>query len=102
MAAKKQREYLTAITIIGGIITLLDSNGSIVYYRQRGINKIPEQQRNALISAGFLQRNWANFKELPSHISISFEDPEIMGRARASYPNMDEIMKSFHGGVKKR
>lgn len=91
----KEREYLTAIAICGGIITLIDYNGSICYYRQRGIGRFTDAQRKLLINAGMLQRNWEQYKELPKHISISFEDPEIMGRARATYPNPEELFKAF-------
>lgn len=94
---KKEREYLTAITICSGIITLIDYNGNICYYRQRGIGKFTDKQRQILIGAGLLQRNWEQYKELPRHISISFEDPEIMGRARATYPNPEEIVKALRG-----
>mgnify|MGYP003299367365 CR=1 FL=1 len=92
---KKERQYLTAVTICGGIITLIDYDGNICYYRQRGIQKFNEQQRRILISTGLLNRDWANYKELPGHISISFEDPEIMGKARASYPNPEQIMEDL-------
>lgn len=102
MAVKKERQYLTAITICGGIITLLDYNGQVCYYRQRGINKFSDKQRQLLISAGLLQRNWEQFKELPSHISISYEDPEIMGRARATYPNPEEIVRALQTFNKKK
>lgn len=99
-AIKREREYLTAITIVGGIITLIDNNGSIQYFRQRGIKKIPDKQRQILISIGLLQRDWERYKELPSNISISFEDPSIMGRARATYPNPDEIIKALQDANK--
>ena len=92
---KKEREYLTAITIVGGIITLIDNNGSVQYYRQRGIKRLTDKQRHILINIGLLQRDWERYKELPSHISISFEDPSIMGRARATYPNPEEIIKAL-------
>lgn len=102
--ATKERQYFTAVAIMGGIITLLDYTGNIRYYRQRGIQKLTDEQRKKLIYLGFLQKNWETFKELPSHISISFEDPEIMGRARASYPNPEEILKAFDAsrGLKKQ
>lgn len=93
--ATKEREYLTAITICGGIISLIDYNGNVCYYRQRGINKLNDKQRKILINMGLLHRNWEQYKELPSHISISYEDPEIMGKARASYPNPDDIFKAL-------
>lgn len=92
---KQERQYLTAITIVGGIITLLDMTGNICYYRQRGIGKLTDVQRHALIRMGLLQKNWDTYKELPSYISIHFEDPSIMGKARATYPKVDEILKVF-------
>lgn len=80
------RRHLTAITIVAGIITLIDEKGIICYYRQRGITNIPPQTKLYLINAGFLHRNWNNFKELPSNISIKYEDEEILGKARATFP----------------
>lgn len=100
--AKKERQYLTAVSIVGGIITLIDYNGNIRYFRQRGIKKLTDSQRQKLIYLGLLQKNWETFAELPSHISISFEDPEVMGRARASYPNPDEILKAFESTKRSR
>lgn len=93
--ATKEREYLTAVTICGGIITLIDYNGNICYYRQRGITKFTDAQRKLLMNTGLLQRNWEQYKELPKHISISFEDPSVMGKARATYPNPEDIFKAF-------
>lgn len=83
---KTDRKYLTATTIIAGIITLIDENGEICYYRQRGINQLPDNFKTQLISVGFLNRNWYNFKELPKNITISFEDEAIMGKASATFP----------------
>lgn len=83
---KVERKYLTATVIIAGIIELIDENGDIVYYRQRGINQIPQDIKVVLINKGMLNRYWANYKELPKHISISYEDEEVMGRASASFP----------------
>lgn len=97
--ARQERQYLTAISIVSGIITLIDYNGNICNYRQRGIGKFTEKQRQVLISAGLLQRNWEQFKELPSYITISFEDPEIMGKARATYPNPEEILKAIQSAA---
>lgn len=94
---KHQRKYLLAITICGGIITLIDDNGNVVCYRQRGIKRLTDYQRKVLISKGFLQRNWEQFKELPSNVSIYFEDEDTMGKARATYPNPEEIIKALTG-----
>lgn len=86
MAAPKQREYITAISIDKGIITLIEPDGTINCYRQRGMNTIPVNQLRHLISKGLLNPNWKSVKELPKHYSIAFEDEEIMGKARATYP----------------
>lgn len=85
---KKQPErvYLIATVIIAGIIELIDENGDIAYYRQRGINQIPNEYKLLLINKGMLNRYWANYKELPKHYSIRYEDSEILGRASASFP----------------
>ena len=37
--SRKQREYLTAIEITGGIITLIEPDGTIGRYRQRGMQR---------------------------------------------------------------
>ena len=39
-----------------------------------------------LVAAGKLASYWWSCKELPSNYSISFEDEEIMGKARATFP----------------
>lgn len=98
----KERKYLTAIAICSGIISLIDEEGQIRYYRQRGIQKFNNKQRSVLIAAGLLRRDWEMYKELPSNISISFEDPEIMGRAQASYPSIDKINKMLQCNVNHR
>lgn len=83
---KTKRRYLKVITIIAGIITLVDENGNIVFYRQRGISKIDAQTRLVLMNVGFLHRDWSNYKELPSDVSIRYEDEEILGKAKATFP----------------
>lgn len=80
------REYLIAISIDAGIITLIEPEGSIGYYRQRGINTIPDYNKRVLIANGLLDPNWSKVKELPKNWSIEFEDEEIMGKARATFP----------------
>lgn len=84
--AKKQRRYLTAISIVGGIITLINEQGDIETYTQRGIRRLDKNKIAACVQRGVLVQNWQCFYELPSNISISFEDPEVMGRARATFP----------------
>ena len=84
--AKKQRRFLTAISVVGGIITLINEQGDIETYTQRGIRKLDQNKIKACVQRGMLAPNWKCLPELPSNISISFEDPELMGRARATFP----------------
>lgn len=91
--SSKERVYLTAISIDGGIITLIEENGSIENYRQRGIQKLTDCQRNNLIHLGVLFANWRQYRELPAHYSIEFEDEEIQGRAQANFPNQNKVRK---------
>lgn len=80
-----EREYITAISIENGIILLIEPNGQLGMYHQRGIKTLTKPEINSEIRAGRLNPNWDNFPELPRNYSISFEDPEIMGRAIATY-----------------
>ena len=89
--AKREREYLTAISIDNGIITLIESDGKISCYRQRGIQNLNDAQRNWLIKLNVLDKDWKQYQELPRHYSIYFEDEEIMGKAKASFPNSDKV-----------
>jgi hypothetical protein len=93
--AKQERIYLTAISVTAGIILLIDTDGTLRKYRQRGIQKFTEKQQKVLISAGLLVPDWGRYKELPSHVSISFEDPEVMGKAQATYPNPEKIARQL-------
>lgn len=80
--AKKE---LTAITIFGGIITLLEEDGTIGRYRQRGIDKLSRKTIDGLIWEGKLSPNWREFKELPKNYNIHFEDEWVMGKANANF-----------------
>ena len=81
-----EKQYLTALSIVAGIITLIDENGEIKYYRQRGITQLTDEFKITLIRVGFLNRDWYSFPEIPKNISITYEDEEILGRAHAVYP----------------
>lgn len=87
MENKKEKVYLTTISIECGIITLVDTNGAIVQYRQRGITDIDEDKKRILISMGMLARNWCMFPELPSLTELYYEDAVILGIARKTYPS---------------
>lgn len=80
------RKYLTALCIVGGIITLIDEDGEIKNFRQRGITNIPDNYKTKLIGMGVLNNKWFMFKELPKNISISYEDSSYLGRASATFP----------------
>lgn len=81
---RKERQYLTALEVRSGIITLIE-NGLIVNYCQRGVHKLAKPMLLGLIKEGILDSKALNLKELPSHYTIAFEDAEIMGRAYASF-----------------
>lgn len=83
--AKIDKQYLTAIKIKSGIITLLDSDGFVKQYRQRNITKIPEDIKSKLIELELLDCNWDQYPELPGNISLSFEDPYLWGKAETAY-----------------
>lgn len=80
------KQYLTAVSIECGIITVLDEDGQPAQYRQRGIESISDEQRRLLITMGMLRRDWEYYPELPSHTEITYEDSMIMGIAREAYP----------------
>lgn len=92
---KKARIYLTAISIEAGIITLIGETGAIENYRQRGIGSLPQNVRTLLIGKQLLHPRWEQVKELPRHYSIVFEDEEIMGKARATYPDAAKLLNGI-------
>lgn len=86
---EKQREYITAIAINRGVIQLIQPDGTIGFYRQRGIGKFRAVIDN-LIASGKLDPRATSLPELPYNWSISFEDEEIMGKAYATFnPNRE-------------
>lgn len=93
--AQQERQYLIAININAGIITLIDYNGEIKQYRQRGLNNYNEKQLKALVNMGLLDAKWQTIPELPKYKSIYFEDPETQGRAQATYPSPEKVMKTM-------
>lgn len=93
---KQEKKFLTAIQIVAGIITLIDEDGQIVFYRQRGISKFSRRQLKVLIGSGLLDERWRMFEEIPKNINIYYEDPEIKGKARIRYPDMDKIANKLN------
>lgn len=90
---KRNREYLVAIHIVKGIITLVDIDGQVRQYRQRGIKQIKPHVIKQLITSNKLADNWIYYKELPSHYSIYFEDEEIQGKAKATFPDLEKLKR---------
>jgi hypothetical protein len=90
-----ERVYLTAVAIDKGIIAVIMPNGTISYFRQRGISKLHESYTNKLVEENKLASNWENYIELPNYMSIAFEDEVIMGKARASFPIDKQIISAL-------
>ena len=90
-----ERKNLTVFSLTAGIIGLVNEDGDIVYYRQRGITNLDIATRQELIRLGLLYRTWYNFEELPRDIKIHYEDEEVLGQACAVYPYKQamELMK---------
>lgn len=82
MARKKR---ITVISIFTGIVHLIEPDGTIRYYRQRGIDKLTPEQFERCVRAGILRRDIMQFPELPRDYAIEFDDPEIMGKAHATF-----------------
>lgn len=93
--ANKERIYLMAVMIESGIITVIEETGEIGYYRQRGIQRINPTIRSLLIQKGLLDRRWASVPELPRHYSIYYEEPDIQGRAVATYPDPNRLLQGI-------
>lgn len=82
---KVEKQYLTAISVSGGIITLIELDGTIGYYRQRGMNRVDTGIMMNLIAMGVVNPRWSILQEIPKHYVISFEDPAVMGRAYVTF-----------------
>lgn len=78
-------EHITAIAIWEGVIQLIEPNGTIGYYSQRGIKELNQFQVRSAFEKGRLSAQALTLPELPAHYSISFEDEEIMGKAEAKF-----------------
>lgn len=79
--SRAKKIHLTVIEIKKGIITLIEPDGTIGFYRQRGLDKLTPIDENYLIQNEKLRSDWRTFKELPSNYKISYEDEEFCGKA---------------------
>lgn len=88
-----KRKRLTAVTIQGGIIQLIEENGSMGYYAQRGLSKLSEADKCYAIESRMINPKAFSLKELPSNYSISYECPEVQGKAVATFNLAKEMKK---------
>ena len=49
----------------------------------------------AAVREGKLSSDYVRFKELPRNYRIYFEDETIMGRAQATFPNLERYKKLY-------
>ncbi len=98
-----KKRALTVIVIIAGVIELIEDDGNIAYYRQRGIDQIPLEIKEFLISKGMLNRYWKSYPEIPKNAYIRYADPSTMGRALKTYPIRDlmDYFRMRHSKKKK-
>lgn len=88
-----KKRWFLILRIEGGVMTLQDESDMMIYqYRQRGIQKIDEDTRRKLVACGFLRFDWRKFKEIPPHSGIYYEDEDIYGKARMTYPNPEKLL----------
>jgi len=82
---KKERLHLTAISVHKGVIQVIMPDGNIALFAQRGIKKLTPNEAMVAIERDLVEPKAFGLRELPSNISISFEDPTIQGKAVASF-----------------
>ena len=85
---KNERLYLTAVAIDMGIVQVIMPDGQTGLFAQRGIRKLTPDEATTAIERGLINPSAFGMRELPSNISISFERPDIQGRAIASFNKM--------------
>lgn len=77
---KNKREEVMVVAIYGGIIMLIEPEGSIRYYRQKGIDKLDELTIQSLIMSGKLVPDWYAYPEIPDYYDLYYEDECICGK----------------------
>jgi len=78
-------KVLIALSIKKGVITLLDENGDIKYYLQRGIEGMSFMKKAELARMNLLDFNASvEYKDLPQGYKLEFKDAS-MGRACTTY-----------------
>ena len=82
---RKERVYLTAVAVDRGVINVINPNGELGLYAQRGIKKLRPDEATVAIERGLINPIAFSLQELPSNYSIAFESAEHQGRAVASF-----------------
>ena len=84
------RVYVTAVTFDRGLITVIEPNGKMGHYSQRGINKLSKSIIASLVGRGNLRKDILRFTEFPKNYSLVNEDPESLGRIFVTF-NIDRL-----------
>ena len=94
---RKKNKVLTAISIYKGVITLIDEDGEVKHYLQRGIESMTMMKKAELGRQNLLDFDASlAYKDLPKDISIEFEDPSVQGKVYVTYNEKreKELLKS--------
>jgi hypothetical protein len=79
------------VSINKGVITLIDENGEVKNYLQRGIESLSMMKKAELGRLNLLDFNASlSYKDLPKDISLEFEDPGTQGRVYVTYSEKRE------------
>lgn len=82
---RAKNKVLTAVSIYKGVITLIDENGEIKHYMQRGVESLSMMKKAELGRQDLLDFDSAlTYKDLPKDISLEFEDP-CQGKVYVTY-----------------
>ncbi len=70
---------VTLVSISGGILTVVEPDGGLSNYRQRGIRELDIDTIEKEVNAGRLNANSLVMMDIPYNYVIIVEDEEIMG-----------------------
>lgn len=72
---------VTVVSVFKGIITLIENDGSIGVYRQRGIKSLGVDTLQNEINSGRLSVSTLCVEDLPYEYKLVVEDEDIQGEA---------------------
>lgn len=84
------RVYVTAVAFDRGLISVVEPDGKMGYYSQRGVGKLDKNVFFSLVRKGHLRKDIWKFKEFPKDYSLVNEDPEALGRIFVTF-NLDRL-----------